>query len=80
MEEEEGLVKGISFIFFLVLLTPITSSWAAVFKLPMEAVKEVFPEAREVEIKNIILGGGEKMLSPERRFDAAILSTPDIFN
>jgi len=55
MEEEEGLVKGISFIFFLVLLTPITSSWAAVFKLPMEAVKEVFPEAREVEIKNIIL-------------------------
>ena len=38
------------------------------------------PRIKKSEIKNIILGGGEKMLSPERRFDAAILSTPDIFN
>ena len=28
----------------------------------------------------IILGGGEQFLSPERRFDAAILSTTDLFS
>ena len=31
-------------------------------------------------IKKIILGGGQRFLSPERRFDAAILSTPGLFN
>lgn len=30
-------------------------------------------------IREIILGGGEKYLSPERRLDAAILSTPELF-
>lgn len=37
------------------------------------------PRVSRSEIKNIILGGGEKLLSPERRFDAAIMSTKDIF-
>ncbi len=32
------------------------------------------------EINNIILGGGEKLLSPERRFDAIILNTPNLFD
>jgi hypothetical protein len=32
------------------------------------------------EIKNIILGGGQNLLSPERRFDAVIVNSPDIFD
>jgi len=31
------------------------------------------------EIKNIILGNGERLLSPERRFDSIIFNTPGIF-
>ncbi len=31
------------------------------------------------EIKNIILGGGQNLLSPERRFDAIIFNSTDIF-
>ena len=31
------------------------------------------------EIKNIILGGGQKHLSPERRFDAIIYFSTDLF-
>ena len=38
------------------------------------------PRIRKQEIKNIILGGGEKLLSPERRFDAIILNTPSLFD
>lgn len=37
------------------------------------------PRIKKEEIKNIILGGGEKLLSPERRFDAIILNTPGLF-
>jgi hypothetical protein len=38
------------------------------------------PRIRRDQIRNIILGGGEKFLSPERRLDAAILTTPGIFD
>lgn len=38
------------------------------------------PRITKQEIKNIILGGGQNFLSPERRFDAIILSNPDIFD
>ncbi|MEM9538643.1 MAG: HindVP family restriction endonuclease [Cyanobacteria bacterium P01_E01_bin.42] len=38
------------------------------------------PRIRKNEIKNIILGGGELLLSPERRFDAVILNTPGLFD
>lgn len=38
------------------------------------------PRITKKEIKNIILGGGQSLLSPERRFDAALVSSPDIFN
>jgi HindVP restriction endonuclease len=31
------------------------------------------------EIKNIILGGGQNLLSPERRFDSIIVNSPDLF-
>jgi len=37
------------------------------------------PRIRKNEVANIILGGGEKLLSPERRLDAAILTTPGLF-
>jgi type II restriction enzyme len=32
------------------------------------------------EIKNIILGGGQTLLSPERRFDAILFSSPHLFS
>lgn len=38
------------------------------------------PRIKREEINNIILGGGEKLLSPERRFDAIILNTPNLFS
>ena len=37
------------------------------------------PRIRKEEIKNIILGGGQNLLSPERRFDAIIVNSPDLF-
>lgn len=37
------------------------------------------PRISKKEIKNIILGGGQNLLSPERRFDAVIVNSPDLF-
>jgi len=37
------------------------------------------PRIKKEEIKNIILGGGHNMLSPERRFDAIIFNSPKLF-
>ncbi len=37
------------------------------------------PRITKNELKHIILGGGHKMLSPERRFDAAIMGNASIF-
>ncbi len=37
------------------------------------------PAISKSEIKNIILGGGQNMLSPERRFDAIIYNSPELF-
>ncbi|MBQ9183177.1 MAG: HindVP family restriction endonuclease [Neisseriaceae bacterium] len=37
------------------------------------------PIINKNEIKNIILGGGQEMLSPERRFDAIIYNSPELF-
>ena len=45
-------------------------------------MKSVFlekPRIKKGEIKNIILGGGQNLLSPERRFDAIIYNTPSLF-
>ena len=42
--------------------------------------KEIInPRISKQEIKNIILGGGQDLLSPERRFDAVLVNSPDIF-
>ena len=40
----------------------------------------VKPRISKYEIKNIILGGGQDLLSPERRFDAVLVNSPDIFD
>lgn len=37
------------------------------------------PRITKSEIKNIILGGGQNLLSPERRFDAIIYNSPELF-
>ena len=37
------------------------------------------PRISKEEIKEIILGGGQNLLSPERRFDAIIYNSPDLF-
>lgn len=37
------------------------------------------PRIQKKEIKNIILGGGQNLLSPERRFDAIIFNSPNLF-
>lgn len=37
------------------------------------------PRINKSEIKNIILGGGQNFLSPERRFDAILVNTPGLF-
>jgi hypothetical protein len=38
------------------------------------------PRIHQSEIKNIILGGGQNLLSPERRFDAIVYNSPDLFS
>jgi hypothetical protein len=38
------------------------------------------PRIKKDEIRNIVLGGGQNFLSPERRFDAALLSNPELFS
>lgn len=37
------------------------------------------PRIKKKDISKIILGGGQNLLSPERRFDAAIVADPSIF-
>lgn len=37
------------------------------------------PIVRKSEIRNIVLGGGQKYLSPERRFDAILFFSTDLF-
>ena len=36
------------------------------------------PRITKQEIKRIILGGGQNLLSPERRYDAIINNSPDL--
>ena len=38
------------------------------------------PRISKHEIKKIILGGGQKLLRPERRFDAYLVSHPELFD
>lgn len=47
---------------------------------PLLKCKELScPRIKKDEIKNIILGGGQNLLSPERRFDAIIVNSPNLF-
>jgi hypothetical protein len=38
------------------------------------------PRILKAQIKDIIIGGGQYLLSPERRFDAIIFNSPEIFD
>lgn len=46
----------------------------------MTCAELIHPRIHKNEIKHIILGGGQNFLSPERRFDAVVLSNPEIFD
>jgi len=46
----------------------------------MNSKELVIPRIRKDEIKKIILNGGQRLLSPERRFDAAIVNTLGLFD
>lgn len=37
------------------------------------------PRIGKQEIKNIVLGGGRRLLCPERRFDAVLVNSPELF-
>ena len=37
------------------------------------------PRVEKIDIRKIILGGGQNLLSPERRFDAIIFNSPELF-
>lgn len=45
----------------------------------LESNELTHPRISKFEIKNIILGGGQNLLSQERRFDAVIVNSPDLF-
>ena len=45
----------------------------------MQCPELLSPRVTKSEIKQIILGGGERFLSPERRFDAALVNSPGLF-
>ena len=57
------------------------------FAIPGKATRRLLnspdlthPRVGKSEIKNIILGGGQNLLNPERRFDAVIVNSPDLFD
>lgn len=45
----------------------------------MQSKELTKPRITKAAIKQIILGGGHKLLSPERRFDAIIVNSPELF-
>ena len=45
----------------------------------MSCAELLRPRVKKNQIKNIILGQGEKLLSPERRFDAILVNSPELF-
>lgn len=45
----------------------------------MSCARLVKPIVKKCEIRNIVLGGGQKYLSPERRFDAILFFSTDLF-
>jgi type II restriction enzyme len=55
------------------------SSSGAITNKYMRGSNLTLPRIQKSEIKNIILNDGQLLLSPERRFDAIIFNSPDIF-
>jgi type II restriction enzyme len=55
------------------------SSSGAINNKFMKCEELAKPRIEKADIKNIILGNGQDLLSPERRFDAIIFNSPDIF-
>ena len=45
----------------------------------MQCQELTVPRVNKDAVKEIILGGGQNFLSPERRLDAIILNTPGLF-
>ena len=45
----------------------------------MKCNELITPRIQKKEIRNIIIGGGQNLLSPERRFDAIIFNSPELF-
>lgn len=45
----------------------------------MQSNELTTPRIQKKEIRNIIIGGGQNLLSPERRFDAIIFNSPELF-
>ena len=45
----------------------------------MSCQRLIKPVIKKSEIKEIILGGGQNLLSPERRFDAILFNSPGLF-
>ena len=45
----------------------------------MSCHRLIEPIVKKYEIKEIILGGGQNLLSPERRFDAILFNSPGLF-
>lgn len=46
----------------------------------LKSKEQIKPRILKKEIKKIILGGGQNLLSPERRLDGIIQNTPNLFN
>lgn len=46
----------------------------------MTCERLIKPAIKKSEIKEIILGGGQNLLSPERRFDAILFNSPGLFS
>lgn len=46
----------------------------------MTCPRLIKPAIKKSEIKEIILGGGQNLLSPERRFDAILFNSPGLFS
>lgn len=46
----------------------------------MNCKRLITPAIKKSEIKEIILGGGQNLLSPERRFDAILFNSPGLFS
>jgi hypothetical protein len=52
----------------------------AVTKGFMRHINLTKPRIKKSEVREIILGGGQNLLSPERRFDAIIVNSPELFD